>query len=144
VAVSRVPPLGPSLASASSPVRSHATVFLPCVSLTTWSRLSGPPSSSPRRADFLPRSTDQIRRPYLSFLTWSTPELFIPSSRTPPLHLTPKQRTDVVPRRLRSSRSRSRPPSRAPQRLRADSVFGSYLGELAMFSTPSWCFSFAR
>jgi hypothetical protein len=33
--------------------------------------------------------------------------------RTPPLHLAPKQRTDVVPRRPRSSRSPSRPPLQA-------------------------------
>jgi hypothetical protein len=79
-----------------------------------------------------------------SFLTWSTPELFILSLRTPLLHLTLTKRTDVIPRRLRSSRSRSRLPSRAPHRLRADSVFVSYLGELAMFSTSSRCFSFAR
>jgi hypothetical protein len=57
--------------------------------------------------------------------------------RTPPLQLTSKQRTKVVPRSPRSNHSRSRPPSRAPHRLRVDSVFISYLGELALFSTSS-------
>jgi hypothetical protein len=102
------------------------------------------PSSSPYRANFLPRFTDRILPSQSFFPCLEHLRVIKTGCRTPPLHLTSKQRTDVVPRRPRSSRSWSRSPSRAPHRLRADSVFGSYLGELALFPTLSWCFSFVR
>jgi hypothetical protein len=85
--------------------------------------------------------------PNLSFLVWSVSGLY--KSR---LHIFPPPSNSFavsreLPRRhseLGALPRHHRPPSRAPHRLRADFVFGSYLGELALFPTPSRCFSFAR
>jgi hypothetical protein len=136
------PRLGPS--PTDGPVRARCRLSL-CVSLTSRARVSDDAFffSTPRPISFpVPPTESFPPNPFFPCLEHL--RVIKTGCHTSPLHLTPKQRTDVVPRRPRSSRSRSRPPSWAPHRFRIDSVFVSYLGELAMFPTPSRCFSFAR
>jgi hypothetical protein len=64
--------------------------------------------------------------------------------RTSPLHLAPKRRTDIVPRRPRSSRSPSRPPLQAARLPRFLIGFVLARGEFALVCSTRWCFSFAR
>jgi hypothetical protein len=106
------------------------------------------PSSSPRRVRFLSIAPPtESFLPILPFLNWSVSGLY----KSRPHIFTPPSNSFAVstelPRRhseLGALPCHHRPPSRAPHRLRVDSVFVSYLGELALFPTPSWCFSFAR
>jgi hypothetical protein len=91
-------------------------------------------------------SPDRIHRHNLPLRCLEHLRVIKTGCRTPPLHIAPRRKTNIVPRRLRGSHSRDRPPSRAPHRFWSDFVSVFYLGELAMFPTPSrylliieWC-----
>jgi hypothetical protein len=61
-------------------------------------------------------SPDRIRRHNLPLPCLEHLRVIKTGCRTPPLHIAPRRKTNIVPRRLRGSRSRDRPPSRAPHR----------------------------
>jgi hypothetical protein len=59
---------------------------------------------------------DRIRRHNLPLPCLEHLRVIKTGCRTPPLHIALRRKTNIVPRRLRGSRSRDRPPSRSPHR----------------------------